>query len=283
MGAGRARRGPAAAGDGPARGRRLTKVFPLAAAPVALAWLAGRRAAPVRDPAAFEHVSHSRERPTPAALALVAVLAAGAALAVALSPSGAVDVLRYHFDRPPQVESTPAVALLVLDALGAHTTTVVSSFGSQGVPGSGASGLAAAFAAAGVAAVALLAARAYARPEPRELVLGSLAAVAAFAAFGKVLSPQFAAWIVPLLALALAWRDWALAAVTACAMTLTLFEFPFRYWDLVAGRSGAVALVAARDVAMLGAVALCAIAMRPGSARALRPSAAPPPAPARSA
>jgi uncharacterized membrane protein len=227
----------------------LTKVFPLAAAPVALAWLAAR----------------GRGRMLAPAVALAAVAGAGAAVAVALSPSGALHVLRYHFDRPPQIESTPAVALLALDALGWHTTSVVSSFGSQGVSGYAARVLAGGLAVVGIATVALLAARAYARPSARGLVLGSLGAVAAFAAFGKVLSPQFATWLIPLLALALAWREWLLAAVTAGAMALTFLEFPFRYFDLVGKAPGAVALVAARDVAMLAVVGLCVTRVPPAA------------------
>ena len=65
------------------------------------------------------------------------------------------------------------------------------------------------------ALVALLRGRAWRarRPTgPRELVLASLAAVAAFASLGKVLSPQFMIWVLPLAALAFAWRMHALAA-----------------------------------------------------------------------
>jgi uncharacterized membrane protein len=222
-----------------------TKVFPLAAAPVALAWLAARGGRRALSPAA----------------ALGGVLAAAVATAVALSPEGALDAVRYHFERPPQVESTPAVAMLSIDALGAGGATVTGGFGSHGVPGYPARALAGGLAVLGIAAVALLAARAWARPAPRVLVLGALGSVAAFAAFGKVLSPQFAIWLVPLLALALAWREWAIAAVAASAMALTFVEFPFRYFDLVAKDPGAVALVAARDAAMLAVVALCWVAM----------------------
>ena len=71
----------------------------------------------------------------------------------------------------------------------------------------------------------------------RVLVLGSLAAVLAFAALGKVLSPQYLIWIVPLGALALAWRMVALAALVALACVLTQIEFPARYFDLVDRRA----------------------------------------------
>ena len=69
------------------------------------------------------------------------------------------------------------------------------------------------------------------------MVLASLAAVTAFAVLGKVLSPQFVIWILPLGALAFAWRMHALAAAVAAAAVLTQLEFPSRYFDLVAPRA----------------------------------------------
>lgn len=242
----------------------MTKVFPLAAAPVALAWLGARGRTAVLRPA----------------VALAGVLAAGAAVAVALSPSGALHALRYHFDRPPQLESTPAVAALVF---GSGHASVVWSFGSHGVSGHAARLVAGALGAVGLAVVGLFAARARARGDARALVLGALASVAAFAAFGKVLSPQFAVWLVPLLALALAWRELRLAAVCALAMGLTFAEFPFRYYDLVAQRPGAVALVAVRDAAVVGVVAAAGWALRARAVASAGPvTPAPPPAAARS-
>jgi hypothetical protein len=92
-------------------------------------------------------------------------------------------------------------------------------------------------------------------------VLASLGAVAAFAALGKVLSPQFLVWVLPLGALALAWRMHALAAAVAAATVLTLVEFPARYFDLVAEEPFPVAVVAVRDVLLLGVLALSARAL----------------------
>jgi hypothetical protein len=88
----------------------------------------------------------------------------------------------------------------------------------------------------------------------RALVLGALAAVAAFAAFGRVLSPQYLVWVLPLLSLAVAWRMRALAGLCAAACLLTLMEFPSRYLDLVDGEPVAVAIIAARNLALIAAV-----------------------------
>jgi hypothetical protein len=91
---------------------------------------------------------------------------------------------------------------------------------------------------------------------PRALVLGALTAVLAFAALGKVLSPQYLLWLVPLAALAFAWRLHALAAALGAAAVLTQLEFPARYFDLVAREPVAVALVVLRNIALLTALAL---------------------------
>ena len=74
--------------------------------------------------------------------------------------------------------------------------------------------------------------------------LASLAACAGFALFGKVLSPQFVIWVLPLGALAFAWRMHALAAAVALVAVLTQVEFPAHYFDVVAREPLAIGLVA---------------------------------------
>jgi hypothetical protein len=203
-------------------------------APVALAWVGGRDA--LRG-----------------AAALAAVVAVLAGAAVAISPSGALDAIRYQTDRPVQVESLPALAVRALDP---HATPV-SSYRSDGLESPAGNPATAAFAALGVAAVVLLTlGAARARRDPRTVVLASLGAVAAFATFGKVLSPQYLVWILPLGALALAWRRWALAGAVGAATLLTFLEFPSRYFELVAGRTLPLAIVTLRDCLLVGVVAL---------------------------
>ena len=208
----------------------MTKGFPIVVAPVALAWLGDRRAA-LRGAAAF--------------VAVVVVLAGAA---VAISPSGALDAIRYQTERPVQIESLPALAVRAVDP---HAVPV-SSYRSDGLESPAGTPLTVASAALGVAAVALLAVGAARRRDPRSLVLGSLGAVTAFATFGKVLSPQYLVWVLPLAALALSWRRWALAGAVGAATLLTFVEFPSRYFDLVADRPFPLAIVAVRDFVLVG-------------------------------
>jgi hypothetical protein len=222
----------------------MTKAFPIVVAPVAIAWL----------------LAHGRRRDAwQGALACAAVMAAVALAAVAVSPSGALDAVRYHLDRPVQIESSPALTLLALDAVGAGEARSVSSFRSDGLLHPASATVTALFLTALVALVALLCAAAAGGPEgrsSRELVIAGLAACAGFALFGKVLSPQFVIWVLPLGALAFAWRMHALAGAVALVAVLTQVEFPAHYFDVVAREPAAVALVAARNLALAAVIAL---------------------------
>ena len=227
----------------------MTKGFPLLAAPVALGWLwAGGR----------------RREAWRAGLVLAGVLGAVAVAAAALSPGGALDAVRYHLDRPVQVESAPASVLFALGALGGERPEAVGGFGSDNLEHPAAAAVAAVFTGLGVGAlVALVLAAAARRGDLRALALAMLAVPVAGMAFAKVLSPQFLVWALPLLALAAALRERALAGTLAAATVLTLAEFPSRYADLVAGDAIPVALVAARNVLLVGAVALVLRALGP--------------------
>ena len=233
----------------------MTKGFPIVAAPVALAWLAPRT---------------DRRTLLQSALALAAALAIPALIAVAFSPGGALDAVRYHAERPVQVESLPATAVNALDYLGVGEARRLSSHRSDGLehPAAGA------LAGAGLLALLLLLggltrnqyieSRSRRTSGTRGLVLAALAAVLAFAALGKVLSPQYVLWLVPLGALAFAWRMHALAAALGAAALLTQLEFPSRYLDLVDREPFPLALVALRNLALLVALGLALRALQPG-------------------
>jgi hypothetical protein len=227
----------------------MTKAFPLVAVPVALAWLVARG---------------QRREAWQGALACVAVIAVVAGAAVAVSPDGAADAVRYHLDRPVQVESSPALVLLGLDAAGAGEARSVTSYRSDGLLHPASDVVTSLFAAAFALFVALLCvAVATSRAAAgRQLVIASLAACVGFAVLGKVLSPQFLIWLVPLGALAFAWRLHALAAAVAVAALLTQIEFPAHYFDVVAREPLAVALVAVRNLALLAVIALSVRALQ---------------------
>jgi uncharacterized membrane protein len=238
----------------------LTKGFPLFAAAPVLAWMAAR---------------YSRREALETAGVIALVLAIGCGLALAASPSGALESLRFQTDRPVQVESSPASVLFLLDRAGVGDAASVDTNRSDGLEHPASGVLTFAFLAAFALVLALLARAAYRRPTPRSLVLAALATAPAFAALGKVLSPQYMIWIVPLAALALAWREYALAIAAAAAVLLTQIEFPARYFDVVAREPGALALVGGRNLVLLGVLVLSLLALnRPerGSAGSTSPA-----------
>jgi hypothetical protein len=94
------------------------------------------------------------------------------------------------------------------------------------------------------------------RPEPLHLGLAAFGAVVAALAFGKVLSPQFVVWLVPLMALAAAHRMWPLVASSAGALLLTLVEFPPLYREYTQKDPLAVLVVGLRNLLLLACLAL---------------------------
>lgn len=217
----------------------MVKLFPGLLVPVAAAWLigAGRRREAVRGVAVFA--------------AVVAVVS------LPFASRGYLDAYTFQLDRPVQIESTPASVLFAVGD--SHVTGypyVPDRFKSNGLAGGAAGPMAAAFAVLLVATLAAITALAARRRDQRGLLLAAFAAVLAFAALGKVLSPQFMVWLVPFAALAWVWGERLLAALCAGAILLTQVEFPARYADLVAQDGLPIVLVGARNLLLLAALSL---------------------------
>ena len=149
------------------------KLWPLAIVPVALAW--SRR--------------HGRMR---AVWWGVGVLALAFIPFVLLAPAGLRHSISGQLSRPLQIESLGASFITTFG----HPT-IVTSHGSQNIPGHGSLEAAAAV----IQIVALVGIWIAAWRRPDELARFAAAATAVFIAFGKVLSPQFLVWLVPLVPL----------------------------------------------------------------------------------
>jgi uncharacterized membrane protein len=208
------------------------KLWPLVLVPLALAC----------------SVRRGRSRAPLAGLAVVVAAFVPFAL---LAPHGLWASLRGQASRPLQIESLGAS---IFTSFG-HPH-VITTHGSQNVAGHGA--VAAAFAA--LQAVSLVALWiAFARgPATRDRLLRYAAAsVGAFIVFGKVLSPQFLLWLVPLVPLVRGRRGAAATGVLTAALVLTQVWFPQRYWEYVdAFRLSGVVL--ARNLVLLALVAVLA-------------------------
>ena len=227
----------------------LLKLVPLALIPVLIVWQRHRTGAR----AAWAGLAGS----------LIAIALAMAPFIV-LSPSGTWDLVRYHLDRPLQLEAVGAAYLLGLHALADIPITVESSFGSQGLAGTGPAviaGISTAILIAILAAVAwtlwLLLHRARVPGDARLMVAASAATIVGLLVGGKVLSPQFLVWLLPVGFLVAGRYGPAAAALTGAALLLTFAYFPSRYWDLVALDTQPIAILVLRDSVLIALLAAC--------------------------
>jgi uncharacterized membrane protein YhaH (DUF805 family) len=236
IGTGRSKTGFALFGIGGA-----IKLFPLVAVPIAVAWLLGQGR---RGEAATGLV----------VAAVVVALTVGAG--IGLSADGAANAVEYHVDRPVQIESLPATVLNAVEEAGGRAPVPKHSHRSDGLTHPAADAITAGFLVLLAIAVMTLTVAAARLEDVRGLGLVALTGAAAVATFGKVLSPQFMLWLVPLAAVAWAWGMYALGVVTTAAIAVTLVWFPDRYFDLVDRDDELLAAVAGRNALLLLMLAL---------------------------
>ena len=215
-----------------------TKVFPAAILPAALVWIYrrfGRRAA------------------LQALGVAVAVAAATYVGFVALGPGGVWSSLEIQARRGLQKESLGSAILFVLDKLGLYKARIDEANAHwtelTGQAGDALATLSSICQIGASVAVAAIAARR--RSDPRMLLYASAAAVTGFVAFGKVFSPQYLIWLVPLVALA-GGLVANLLLGTALVLTQLWFLRIVTPFDLDRG----IWLVIIRDVLVVGVFAL---------------------------
>jgi uncharacterized membrane protein len=194
------------------------------------------------------------------AAALTAAFVPFAVLAPGALGNNLLDLAR----RPLQIESLGSSLLLAAHRLGAYEPTVNSDYNSQNLGGALPTVVATVSSLAAVAAVATVVVLLARSPEPIDrFLVAAAAAVAAVVVFGKILSPQFLIWLVPLVALV---PSVAAYTLLLAAMTLTHVWFPSRYGELVA-LEGVSWVVLARNVILLAllAVLIARLARKPAS------------------
>ena len=192
-----------------------TKLYPIVLVPLGIAWV---------------WRAHGRRR----ALAWTTLVAATCAAVfvpfAAVAPGGLGHSFGVQLHRPLQIESLGAATLIALHHVAGIGITLRSDHGSQNIEGSGADAVAIAttvLALFALCAVWFLFARGPAEPE--RLAAAAAASVATFMAFGKVFSPQFMIWLVPLVPLV---RSRLAPVLLAAALVLTQRWFPAHYWAL---------------------------------------------------
>ena len=195
-----------------------------------------------------------------------------------LAPDGVVDSVTRQLGRPLQIESLGAGLLLAAHDVFGTSLAWASGSGSQNLTGTAADVLAV---VQGIAQVGVVAAvwLAFARgPATTErLVRHGAAAMVAFVALSKVLSPQFLVWLVLLVPLVVGVRGRIALGLTALACACTAVWFPARYWELVKEFDQLSSwLVLVRGLALIALLAvLTAPAREPARARSRSPAPSP--------
>jgi uncharacterized membrane protein len=219
------------------------KLWPLALVPLALAW------------------SWRRGRRDAYLAGVISCLVFFVPFAI-LGPRGLWESVRGQIDRPLQVESLGAAAAKVLS----HPQ-VITTHGSQNLAGFGWLAAVLSLALVLVLISVWLAFWQGANTEAR-FIRYSAAAICTVVAFGKVLSPQFLIWLIPVVPLVRGRRGLAATALLTAALVLTQVYFPQRYWGYALGTHLAW-LVLLRDAVLVALVALLAWPSRDDDAQSL--------------
>ena len=199
-------------------------------------------------------------------------LATGVAAAIflpflALAPGGVWHSVSVQLDRPLQVESLGSALLLAAHHAFGLGVTGETSHGSQNLAGNGADALAIVFTILQIA-VLLWIWTAFARgPGGRgRLVCASAAALCAFVALGKVLSPQFLIWLIPVVPLVRGSRGLWASGLLLTALVLTQLWFPYRYFRLATDfEPGLSWLLLGRDLVLVALTAMLVTSLRRGA------------------
>ncbi len=227
----------------------LIKLIPIALLPLLVIWQAHR----VDWRAALR-----------GAIVSLAIVAVGVVPFAVLSPSGTWYFIAYNLRRPPQLESMAASVFLALHALAHVHVEVVSNYGSFGLSGSRPAALSTIFTGILVVLVvacavwsAYLLSRAHPSRDVQILVAGAASTMVALTVTGKVLSPQYMIWLLPVTVLVAGRLGRAALATIVAAMVLTQCFFPLHYWHLVGLDSNDIAWLVVRNLTLIGLLVLC--------------------------
>lgn len=199
----------------------VAKLYAVFILPVALIWVWRRR---------------SRDEAVRSLAVAVAVGIVVALPFLVIGPTGLGFTVKSQFVRGLQMESFGASILMALDHLGLyHARVVVGQPYSLDVAGGVAKAVGAVFSLLTLATL-LWIYRAYlrGRDDAQHLVTASVAAVTAYVALGRVLSPQYLVWLIPLVPLVAGTAGVVATAALIAAAGLTMTWFPGRFWHLVA-------------------------------------------------
>jgi hypothetical protein len=204
----------------------------------------------------------------------------GAAAAVYLpfllvAPEGVARSVWRQLGRPLQIESLGSGVLLALHNAAGMPLAWASGSGSQNLTGAVATVASGVTTIVGAAALALVWVR-YARGDTESqarFARYAAAAVVAFVAFGKVVSPQFLVWLLAIVVIVPGLRGSVASALLVVACGLTRLWFPRTYWDLVKEFDPTSSwLVLVRDLVLVAVFVVLVVRLRAFRARERAPA-----------
>jgi hypothetical protein len=239
-----------------------TKLYALVLVPIAVIWVwrtFGRRSALSWLGAAIATV---------AACFLPFVIAA---------PGAVFSSINGQASRPLQVESSGGALLMAAHQLFSLPIGIVFSHSSANLGGISATAVATASVVAELLLLLFVWHRFARLPlDQRLLVRSSTAAVLTFVVLGKVFSPQFLLWLIPLVPLVGSTLASAGSALLALALVLTRAYFPGRWVDVLRLESLPTWFLVGRDLVLLGLLAAVVAALATQSPSATSPRRADP-------
>ncbi len=170
-----------------------------------------------------------------------------------------VEMIRYHVDRPLQIESTGGALLGLLHAVAPSAAIVQKTFGSTNIISPLSRYVLILSAAASVASVVMVCAVTWVRlggakpnSRPRITIEGMAAVLALNMSVGKVFSPQYLVWLVPIgIAISLATDRSRRLVLLLSGLALSQVIYPVTYSALELLRPWACALVITRNGVIL--------------------------------
>ena len=182
-----------------------------------------------------------------------------------LAPEGVVRSVWRQLGRPLQIESLGSAFLLALRHAAGMPLDWASGSGSQNLTGAVSTIASGVTTIVGIGALLFVWMR-YARGDVvsrARLARYSAAAIVAFVAFGKVLSPQFLVWLIAVVVLVAGVRGAVATTLLLVACLLTRAWFPNRYWDLVKQFDPTASwLVLVRDLVLVAVFATLVVRIR---------------------
>lgn len=187
------------------------------------------------------------------------------------SPEGLANAFLYHVERPLQIESSWASPVLLYSKLTGYQASIMNSYGSHNVYSTASDTLV--MISGPLTAVALLAGYWIFWKRSRKdedslpdisgntIIRFAAVAIVTFIAGGKVLSPQFLIWLIPLIPLVIGADRIVIAGIFEAILLLTQFEFPYSYWQLYTLQPYMVATVAVRNLLLVAMLVMLVAAL----------------------